>query len=317
MFHFRNEGFFLHHYLYNLPGKNSWKQYIVSIILILFFLSVGSILYVYSNLQFGGKSVYLDESTAEFINISPTMDLLFSHLINLGEFIGIFIAIRFIHKRKLVSLITFTNRVDWNQVLYGFSLFFILNILFKFLDFIIHPHSYAINQVELREYLLLFFIVLLFVPLQTTVEELIFRGFLLQWFAKKISHPFLLSLVVAVIFGSLHFTNPEMEKSALWVGLNYIWGGFMLTFLAVKIGRSELSIGAHAANNMFILWFLAEENSTDGSVPALFKIVDAHPATTFIWNICIFLIFYFFINKKYSSFKQRSDYNVIGRHSHS
>lgn len=149
----------MHHFLYNLPGKNSWKQYIASIILILFFLSFGSILYVYSNLHFGGKSVYLEETTDEFINISPTMDLLFSHLINLGEFIGIFIAIRFIHKRKLVSLITFTNRVDWKQILYGFGLFFILNVLFKFLDFIVHPHSYAINQVKLGEYFLLFFIV--------------------------------------------------------------------------------------------------------------------------------------------------------------
>ncbi|WP_157827571.1 CPBP family intramembrane glutamic endopeptidase [Niallia nealsonii] len=159
---------------------------------------------------------------------------------------------------------------------------------------------------------------MLFVPLQTTVEELIFRGFLLQWFAKKNSHPFLLPLLVALIFGSLHFTNPEMEKSTLWVGLNYIWGGFMLTFFAVKAGRSELSIGAHAANNMFILWFLAEEKSTDdGSVPSLFKVVDVHPATNLMWNICIFLLFYFFIQKKYSSFKRRSDHNVTGRYSHS
>jgi uncharacterized protein len=146
---------------------------------------------------------------------------------------------------------------------------------------------------------LLFVIVLVLVPIQTTVEELIFRGFLLQWFAKKLSNPIILSVIIAVIFGSLHFSNPEMDRSALWIGLNYVFAGFMLTFIAVKMGSLELSIGVHAANNMLLSWFFADPNSVNGNIPALFRVKDDSPIFSLIWSICIFVIFYLISMKKY------------------
>jgi uncharacterized protein len=289
----------LNNYLHELPGQNSWKRYLSSFIVISLFLSLGSILYVVFNLLFGKESSYLDDSTGEFVGLNPTMDVLFSHLINLGWLFGIWLAMRYIHKRTIISLVTSNTRVDWKQILWGFSVYFVLFLGFKVIDFLIFPNRYLLNDVKWGEFLLLFIIVLLFVPIQTTVEELFFRGYLLQWLAKKISNPIVLSILVAIIFGSLHFSNPEMEQSAFWIGLNYTFAGFMFTLIAIKMGSSELSIGAHAANNMFLLWFIADEESTNGAVPSLLKVTESNPTVSFIYSVFVLFIFYKLSIKKF------------------
>lgn len=286
-------------YLFNLPGKNSWKQYFFSLIIILLFLIIGSILYVTCNLLFGEESSYLDQNTMEFIGLNPITDYLFSHLINISWLIGIWISIKFIHKRTLTSLITYNNHVNWKEISWGFSLYFVIYTIFRFIESIFFIDQYRLNDINLYDFSILFIITLIFVPIQATVEELFFRGFLLQWFAKKISNIFILSLIMALIFGSLHFTNPEMDYSTVWVSLNYLFAGFMLTFISIKMGKSELSIGAHAANNIFFTLFIADKQSINGSIPSLFKIINFHPMSSFIGTVSVFVIFYIISHKKF------------------
>jgi uncharacterized protein len=289
----------MEHYLFKKYEKNSWKRFVLSSFIIILFTIIGIIGYVIVTFLLGPESSYLDEATGEFVGLDPLFDFMFSHVIYIGMFVGIWIAVRFVHKRSITSLITASSRVNWNQIWWGFGIYFGLFTVFTFVDFMIFPNHYSVNVFNFSDFLLLFVIVLILVPIQTTVEELIFRGFLLQWFAKKLSNPIILSLIIAVIFGSLHFANPEMDRSVLWIGLNYVFVGFMLTFIAVKMGSLELSIGVHAANNMLLSWFLADSNSVNGNIPAIFRMNDDSPVFSLLWSICIFAIFYIMSMRKY------------------
>lgn len=246
-----------------------------------------------------GSDAHLDLKTGEIVGMDPTIDLLFLNLLYVFWFLGIWFSIRIVHKRKLRTLVTGAAHIQWKQIFSGFGLFFALLLMLQFIYFLIFPEHYIWNEFDGSKFLFLFIVVLFLTPIQTTVEELIFRGFLLQWIAKLSRNPVILSIIMAIIFGSLHFANPEMERSAIWVGLDYVFVGFMLTLIAVKVGSSELSIGAHAANNMFLFWFLADPDSVGGSVPALFTVAGNNPAVSFFMDVVLFIVFYLLVTKKF------------------
>ncbi|MFT8320757.1 MAG: type II CAAX endopeptidase family protein [Bacillus sp. (in: firmicutes)] len=289
-------------YLNITEGKNSWKRYLSSCLLAIACMLIGSLVYGLSIgliIAFDGKeSTYIDFITGMPVGLNPTLNLLFMHIVNIFWIIGIWIGVRFIHKRSLLSLITANKKLNWRRVLWGFAVFGGLLVLTTLIDVVFNAPDYSWNNVNGKEYLFLFLITLLFVPIQTTSEELFFRGMLLQWIGKALKQPIILSLIIGLIFGCMHFTNPEMDKSFVLVGLDYIVTGFALTYISVKTGSLEISIGAHAANNMFLFWFLATDDSVAGNIPSLFKTVNESPGLSLVWSILIFAVFYLLSRKK-------------------
>lgn len=72
-------------------------------------------------------------------------------------------------------------------------------------------------------------------------------------------NPLFLTLIVGGLFGVLHFANPEMNNGAVWAGIEYLTFGFVWTYYTIKTGSIEISLGAHAANNMFLCMFITEK----------------------------------------------------------
>jgi len=295
----------LKHYLNVKEGNNSWPRYLASILLAVGFMIAGSIVYFIVELLRveldGNDNTYIDLDTGMVVGGNGTVSLLMTHIIYIIALVGLWIGVRFIHKRKFRTLITGEERVNWKKVIWGFVVFTGLFLITSGADFLFNAADYTWNNVSFTQFAFLLLVVLLFVPIQTTVEELLFRGLLLQWIGKKLKNPVLLAMVVGVIFGALHFANPEMDDSAILVGLDYLLAGFALTFIAVKTGSLELSIGAHAANNMMIFLLFTYDNSVAGDIPSLFRIIDTSPQFSLIWSLIIFGVFYLLCRKKYGT----------------
>jgi membrane protease YdiL (CAAX protease family) len=295
----------LKNYLQVSEGENGWKRYLGSTSLSILFMIIGSI--VFSVIQIirvefdGNENTYLNMKTGMAVGTNPNMELLLTHIVYLFWILGIWIGVRFIHNRSMRSLITAEKKVSWRRILWGFGMFSGLFIISMGIDVIFNSSDYMWNFTNFKDYTSLLLIVLLFVPIQTTTEELFFRGLILQWLGKKWKNPLLLSILIGIIFGSLHFANPEMGKSFLLVGLDYIVVGFALTYISIKTGSLELSIGAHAANNMIIFLFFASDDSVGGNIPSLFKIVNDSPGMSLVWSIIIFTVFYILSKRKVMS----------------
>jgi uncharacterized protein len=96
-----------------------------------------------------------------------------------------------------------------------------------------------------------------------------------------------------------------MSNSAFWVGLDYVFTGFILSYITIRTNSAEFTIGAHAANNMFLCIFLTYENSVFENLPSLFVLTNINGMLSTIYSIIISTLFFIIViryhNKKIDS----------------
>jgi uncharacterized protein len=280
-------------------GKNTHWRYFWSLLVILAFMFVvGTITYLIAVLS----TALIEPDIVDFEEMmisDPLVDFYLYHIVNILTVIGMWIAARTILKRKLISFITPNERINWSKIFYGFFIALFLFALFALLDYIIFPNDYVLNDFNGTRFAWLVVASILLVPIQTTSEELFFRGFLLQWAGKITKNPIILMLIIGGIFGGLHFGNPEMEHGAFWVAIDYLAMGFIWTYISIKTNSSEYSIGAHAANNMFLCIFLTMEDTVVGDIPSLFVITNVNAMLSAITTVTTGIIFLFIVMRKH------------------
>lgn len=272
-------------------GKNGHGRYISSLLISLVsFLIVGSIIYI---IGIFALNVYKPDSIdmTTFLPINGTLNLYLSMTVNIAWILGTWFAVRVIHKRKLKTLITPNEKINWKKILFGFGIFFALMGVMLGVELLLNPDEYEFNIFSWREYIWLVVAAIVLVPIQTTSEELFFRGLLLQWLGKFTKKPIVLALIAGGLFGVVHFWNPEMSYGWI-VGLDYLFVGFMWTYITAKTNSLELSIGAHAANNMFLCLFLTMDDSVMGNIPSMFMSTELNPYISFMWSALTLIVFF-------------------------
>ena len=120
-------------------------------------------------------------------------------------------------------------------------------------------------------------IALILTAIQTTTEELFFRGYIVQGASIVWSNRVFLALVPAAIFALAHLLNPEASAGGwLTVFFNYfLVPGLVWTVISLIDGTTELAISAHSANNISGVLLFNVAGSTLNA-PALFTISKFH-----------------------------------------
>lgn len=172
--------------------------------------------------------------------------LLFSYVVAL---IGIYYVVRFLHYQKFISIVTARKKMDWKRVLFSFSIWSVFTIVSTLITYYLNPLDFEINF-KLIPFLILFVIATLLIPIQTSVEELIFRGYLMQGFGNLFKNKWLPLLLTSSIFGLLHLANPEVSKIGYIIMVYYIGTGLLLGIMTLMDDGLELALGFHAANNL-------------------------------------------------------------------
>src|SRR5690606_13877169 len=93
-------------------------------------------------------------------------------------------------------------------------------------------------------------IAVVMVPLQTSFEEYLFRGYLMQGIGVMAGNRWLPLILTSVIFGGLHAFNPEVAKLGNIIMLYYIGTGFLFGIMTLMDEGIELALGFHAGNNL-------------------------------------------------------------------
>ena len=88
------------------------------------------------------------------------------------------------------------------------------------------------------------------IPLQTSFEEYLFRGYLMQGVGVLAKNKWLPLLITSVVFGGLHLANPEVDKLGNIIMIYYIGTGFFLGIMTLMDEGMELALGFHAGNNL-------------------------------------------------------------------
>ncbi|RLL48316.1 CPBP family intramembrane metalloprotease [Oceanobacillus piezotolerans] len=284
-------------------GKNTHPRYILSLFITIIVFGLIITGAVYFGILNGINN--FDDSLvneADLLITDPLLSLYVDLFITIFIILGCWFSVRFVLKRGFKSLITPYERINWRRIIFGFSVFFILLFIIQVITMIFQFGSYSFNIVDWKSYLLLIIAAIILIPIQTTSEELFFRGLLLQWLAKFTKNPIILAIIVGAIFGSLHFFNPEMSYGWI-IALDYLFSGFILTYITAKTNSLELAIGAHAANNIFVCLFITTENNVMGGIPSMFLVETVNPYLVVTIDILLYAIFCFIILRKVDSKK--------------
>ncbi|MDR1594974.1 MAG: CPBP family intramembrane metalloprotease [Prevotellaceae bacterium] len=274
-------------YLENILGKDNsfWKYIVVILVTIIAISLIGGmftgIALVVALLSRGG-----DFSPETFSNIKNLYDLGLSEnfilVVNLIPFvvglIALWLLVTGMHKRTFAETVNGTENIRWGRVFTGFAFWFLLMLVFLSINCISDPDNFVV-QFDSSKFIPLLIIALLFIPLQTTFEEYMFRGYLAQGIATWTKNRWLVILIPGILFGLLHYTNTEVAEHGFWVTMpQYIIFGLFFGLIAVLDDGIELPVGMHAANNIFVCLFVTNDASSLRT-PAILRQLEVSPQT--------------------------------------
>ena len=277
-------------------GKNDWWRFVLAVLTVFFFWQVlGAIptVLLYLGASFGDDPAAL-AAPADGVGIDPLLAFTALMLASLFFLLGLYLALRFIHRRRLLTLVTPAASISWPRLAQGFMLWSAICGLTALGEALLYPGRYVLT-LDPPRFVPLVFLALALVPIQASTEELFFRGYLLQGFGLRLRNIWLLSLVSGVLFGVPHLLNPEAGANYLLMGLYYVSIGAGLAYVALRDGRLELALGLHAANNLFTALF-ANYTVTVMPTPALFTIntLDAtYSLLALLPGLLVFVLVFF------------------------
>lgn len=213
--------------------------------------------------------------------------------------LGLFIAVKFLHKQKIRELTTTRKKIDWKRIWFTFFLVSSINIVFFVISYYTEPEIYKLNF-EMIPFLILALISLLLLPLQTSFEEYLFRGYLMQGIGVLAKNKWLPLIITSVTFGLLHGLNPEVEKLGYIMMVFYIGTGLLLGIMTLMDDGMELALGFHAANNIMAAMLVTTDWSAFQTNAIFLDISEPSAGIDIVLPVIIlYPIYLFILAKKY------------------
>ena len=196
-------------------GVTDWWRYILVLSIVFIGVFIFSIPQgVAINLKTSSGNVdesQLGDLTYLMSLFDPNLNLVYMILPFVGGLLALMLAVKFIHKQSLVDLTTGRKSIDWKRVRFSFSLWGTAVVFFVGLQYVLMPESLVLNF-QLKPFLILLAVGVLLVPLQTSFEEYLFRGYLMQSLGVLAKNRWFPLLFTSVVFGVMHISNPEVAK---------------------------------------------------------------------------------------------------------
>ena len=272
-------------------GKNDWWRYLISLpgIIGTWFIvgSIPVVMLAFYVLYDGNPSTGMNGSS--FTGIPVLLDFIVTMLTFFPFIAATLLAVRFIHARPLKTLVTAAPRIRWMRLLAGAGVWLVLAALISFVEAMLYPGRYVLTfqPMLLLSYAL---IAVIFIPIQTSAEELFFRGYLMQWIGLRLKNKWVLAFIIGVLFFLPHAVNPEMASNPVLMGLGYFAFGFFAALITLRDNGMELALGLHAANNLFSIF--ANYTVTALPSPALFTIQALDATYGLISSTLAMAVFY-------------------------
>lgn len=233
--------------------------------------------------------------------LEPNLNLFLMLLGFCGMLLTVIICNKYVNGNSFLSLTTSRSKIDFSRIFFSFGLWSTISVVMIILGYFLSPESYILNF-NLIPFLILSLIVLLLIPIQTSAEEYVFRGYIIQNLGIITRNRWFPLIVSSLIFGIIHGQNPEIEKFGGVVFIFYIGSGLFAGIMTLMDEGIELALGWHAANNMTIA-LLVTADWTALQTDSILKDIsnpDSLPLSEVLIPVLVFfpLVLYIF-SKKY------------------
>jgi membrane protease YdiL (CAAX protease family) len=257
-------------------GRNEGWRYLLGVILILFcWLALGYLPYLW--MVADGVITPFDLYLA--VNFSILMMLA-----------GLALVMRFLHRRPVMTLVNPGRRLHWRRIGQAAAVWSAVGLAAAAIEHTLYPDRYYLTF-NAGQFFVFAAIAIVLTPIQTTTEELVFRGYAMQALSLRMRQPLAIAAVSAFIFTLPHLMNPEMRHGALLLAASYYTIGFLLALITLRDGRLELAIGLHAANNLMLALIA---NYEDSALPgeSIFMARELDPVYSFVSLAIGSVVFY-------------------------
>lgn len=232
-------------------GIHETWAYLVTILSVVFAFFLGQIPLGVAVARAGDPTAFLEELDLSALGLDPNLVLTLFLLPFLTAFVVLYLLVRTVHQRSFRTVVTARSRTDWGRVFFAFGTALLISGLIDGALYWQDPGNY-VWRFDAGRFFPLLLIALVFLPLQTSCEELFFRGYLLQGIGLRVGNRWAPLLLTSLFFGLVHSSNPEMEAFSASVMLPfYIGFGLVLGVCTLLDEGTETALGFHAANNFY------------------------------------------------------------------
>lgn len=244
----------------------------------------------------------LDAAYEMMKQIPPNLSL----VINLLPFVFLlgllFVLVKYVHQRSILSLTTARSKVDYKRILFSFLMVCTFTLVTFGIGYYMDS-SELVFQFDAGKFALLFLISIILFPFQIGLEEYLFRGYLMQQIGILIKNKWFPLIFTSVMFGVAHSANPEVGAIGFWkMMIFYVGTGLLLGIMTLMDDGLELALGFHLGNNL-LASLLVTADWTALQTDAIFK-STADPTMSILSDILmpvliVYPIMLLILSKKY------------------
>ena len=177
----------------------------------------------------------------------------------LGIWLGVWLAMRFLHREPLGNLFGATGEISGADFWKGFAAVFLTSVLSEVLIYLVHPEFWR-SAIGLPSWLVLLVPVTVLCLVQTSSEEILFRGYLMRNLASRFRSPWVWAVLPAIAFVAMH-CSPDMTMADLILVVLSIGSlTVALVLLAYLTGNLGAAFGIHFGNNLFAFLLVAHQD---------------------------------------------------------
>jgi len=298
-----------------IKPKIHFGHYLLGAFIVVIFSQIGSIPLILVGMFNSFKNDKISSSTDAILkSIESNLSLFLLLLMFVFAAISLYLVIKYYHKQTILSVTTSRSKVDFNRIYFSFVVWAIISIGTVLYTYQLTDTTLTL-QFQPEKFAILFLIAIFMIPIQTSTEEYLFRGYLMQGFAGLAKNKWFPLVMTSLIFGLLHAANPEVEKMGYFVLVYYIGTGLFLGIITLMDDGIELALGFNAANNLIGALLVTSEHSVfqtyaifkDNAVP----VADFQSVILPVFIIFPILIFVFSKKYKWTNWKEKLTGKIV------
>lgn len=298
-----------------LDGQNQiWKYIVLFLVAFLGGQMIGSVpllTVIFTKMFTSGTVTVRPENMMDFSAYGISGNLGFALLI--FAFVAIFITFALLvkpfHKRTVTETINGRDYIRKDRIWMGILVWGIVMIANLIISLFAAQEGDVEVRFDIAKLIPLLLIVLILLPFQTTIEEILFRGYLTQGVAARTRSRWAALIIVSVLFGLMHSFNPEVIKFGFWIAMpQYVTVGLLWGIISILDDGIEIAIGMHFINNAFGALFTTHADSAF-QTDAIFKFSNLDPKfSDLIYLVITSVVVVFILAKIY-----KWDFSILNK----
>ena len=281
-------------------GKNEPWMFLLT-----FLLTAGLFIYSLVIFLFFSDGIDLAKQQQMLFELVPSKNFwLAFNLLPFAFLLGLlFLLVKKLHQRSILSLTTSRKKVDWSRVFFSFSLIVLITLVSFGISYYNDP-SEVVLQLDPVKFGILVVISLLLFPFQIGLEEYLFRGYMMQHLGVLLKNRWMPLFITSILFGVFHSANPEVGEMGYMIMIFYIGTGLLLGIMTLMDDGLELALGFHLGNNLLAATLVTSDWSAL-QTDAAFKFTATQAGTSTLIDVILpvlvlYPIILLILSKKYN-----------------